>query len=157
MGEDLGYRVNKVDTVSGWPRVCGCALNPETGYVQFNGYNHPHYCYNSAQQVNAQDKDSRQKGLISLCYKKGPVEHARLINYDNYYFNPAGVGKGRCEAGVSDMILSAKECEYAVKSLGHEVASVDTVSGWNKVCGCSYNAETDHVQFNTFVHPVYCY
>lgn len=74
-----------------------------------------------------------------------------------YSLNAPGVGSGRCELGFHHSIFDRDECEFAIKDLGYEVDTISTVSHRFKVCGCSYNPNTKHMQYNAFIHEDYCY
>merc|ERR1719192_399357 len=109
--------------------------------------------------MTLQDQRSRENRLVAVCYQKPSFDSAAPIPVargDNY-FNVPGVGSGRCEAGIEHSIRNLHDCYAAVESMGHEVKTTTTVNAWSKVCGCSYNPEEQHLQFNQFVHPHYCY
>lgn len=74
-----------------------------------------------------------------------------------YRLNAPGTGSGRCELGFDHQIFDRDECEFAIKDLGYEVKTISTFNNPRKVCGCSYNPNTKHMQYNTFSQEDYCY
>merc|ERR1719384_2065357 len=41
--------------------------------------------------------------------------------------------------------------------MGYDIQSEHEFDMWGRVCGCSYNVDSQTMQWNSFRHPTYCF
>jgi len=87
----------------------------------------------------------RSKGNVEL---KG-LGTARCANGGQYYENAES-----CRDAIVDVLASDDGPLASVFDV--HTYKLEEVNHWGKVCGCSYQPETNTIQYNKFRHPCYC-
>lgn len=158
-----------VEEISNYNMPCGCFFDEAASKIRYNEFQHPCWCWGNCGMYDngdgmgdnamaKQDAQAASDDYIGLCrtYPTDSIVTNSVFDSDKEGVSfSLSISEARCS--YDNTIKNVELCVETAQALGIAYQEVVEVSGWAWPCGCHFNPVTGALQFNSFVHPYYCY